>query len=369
MAGMAGIAVARGRRQRAGAAAVVAATLATGAWETRRAPAQTTRKASRTASPIEAPFASYAGGPVPSAAAPDFRTYGETEQRVAQTALDARRRALGCSQAELARLLGVSATSVSRFFRGESAGLAGAAGAQRVELALRLFAQQRTTQVRSSQERVRPAPTKRRVRLGTSAAAAARAHVAPQHSSPGAEYARPPLLLDGPTEIHVPLDLRAYRLLLAEDDADTLGLYQAVLGDDEAARYEMTVARTASACLERLREAAALGRPYDLLLMDLAITDARGDLGANGLLPRLRREPALLPERVLVVSGISPYLLQRKRADLAALGAAFLPKPFDIEELARAVRSLCDTGVAPAPCQRFGTAPTRRALAGQRARP
>ncbi|MGH2515360.1 MAG: helix-turn-helix domain-containing protein [Ktedonobacterales bacterium] len=292
---------------------------------------------------------------------------GAAEQREMLAALDARRRALRCSQAEVARLLGVSATTISRFFRGESAGLAGAAGAQRVELALRLFAhQRRQAPPRGAQEPEmehgeRLAPMKRRVRLETSAAAVARAHPAPPPDAAGAIYARPHRPLAGPEEEVAPREPRpVYHLLLAEDDADTIGLYQQVFGDDDAVRYEMTVVRSAGACLKRLREAASMGRPYDVLLMDLAIADARGELGEKGLLPRLRREPSLLPERVLVVSGISPYLLQRKRADLAALRAVFLPKPFDIEELAGVVRSLCRTGVAPAICLRFGDAAVRR---------
>ena len=121
-----------------------------------------------------------------------------------------------------------------------------------------------------------------------------------------------------------------------------------------AARYAVTVAPTVAGCVAALRAAQADAQPYDLLLMDLSLRDMRADA------PQATPEPdilaaltqgaaALLPRSRLVVSGMAPYHLRRVRQALARLGAAYLPKPFDIETLIAAVYALCAPGARPAP--------------------
>lgn len=150
----------------------------------------------------------------------------------------------------------------------------------------------------------------------------------------------------------MPAGGQRYRILIAEDDAATIGLYTMVLAEDDEMRYELDVVQTPQACLEHLRRARQ-GKPYDLLLTDLGLADVRPDDQRPSLLQQFAEHPDLLPPALLVVSGISPYSLQRKRAQLATLGAAFLAKPFDIDELLAVVRALCLAQVPPDVCVSF----------------
>lgn len=250
--------------------------------------------------------------------------------------LDARRRAAGHSRTALARALGVSASTLSRLFagryghRGLVASLATQDGLERIERALRLLARKGNA----------PKPEDKR------------GSVAP---TPRVDEAvRPaPSTATSATSTRPSGDFDPFRILIAEDEADILELYQMVLADDDVAapsaepRYEITVTRTAEDCLTKLRTAAASGLPFDLLLMDLGIGDPRRGTGEGTLLMQLRARTDLAPRRILVVSGVSPYLLARKEDDLAALGAAFLPKPFDIDVFSAAVAKLCMPGDAP----------------------
>lgn len=297
-------------------------------------------------------------------------TAGDTlAARIAR--LTVNRKALGCTQADLARLIGISPSSLSRQLRDAAANSAeaGAGGAdivQRAELALRLHAaarEQPAPQAAGTRARAR-ATAKRAPAIATRAPAAPQPRLAP---APGAHsvYARPPLpaMATEPGWASAgdgrPAERRTRcRILIAEDDADTVGLYQMVFADDDDMTYTLDVARTAGECLERLRTAAATER-YDLLLMDLGIGDMHGSDTERGLLDRLKRTPAILPPCVLVVSGISPYQLERKAPDLRRLRASFLSKPFDIEELLECVRSLLNGGCMPPAALHFFEVPAR----------
>ncbi len=148
------------------------------------------------------------------------------------------------------------------------------------------------------------------------------------------------------------------RLLIAEDDPATVGLYRMVLQEEEALHYDATFVSTPAECLKAL---AGQGHtPYDVLLMDLGLADLRPGEQHVSILEQLCAEPALRSRRLLVVSGISPYALQGKREVLTTLEAAFLPKPFDIDELLIAVRSLCEVGEPPASCLSYFVASLRR---------
>lgn len=275
-------------------------------------------------------------------------------QRLAQ--LDARRRELGCTQAALGRVLGVSPSSVSRLFnptgaRNRPQALISPEGIKRIELALRLLGQAAT----NAQQVPRPAtraftahetPVRRQV-------SRALTHAAENASRP----AQPALLSDSgvfpvPSRQRRAALPRMYRLLLAEDDADTVNLYQMVFADatDDAVQYSVTIARTARECIERLLQSVA---PFDLLVMDLGIAEPDDGSPERHLLPWLHEHPALRPPRVLVVSGFSGYQLHARMADLRALNAVYMPKPFDVDEMLAAVRALCDGNISSAGGVRF----------------
>lgn len=256
----------------------------------------------------------------------------------ALAALDAQRRAIGCSQETLARALGVNRAIVSRLLRGEAgtrgvaATLATREGLRRVELALLLLARA------AAQPAAGPATQSARANGPRGVAAArslARGFGGAQDESRTANT-------------RTVAAAGRYRVLIAEDDPDTVTLYNLVLSDPEECEvYDLTIARSAGACLDALAAAAADRMPFDLLLMDLGIGDVRIGNGGATLLRELSARRELLPPRVLVVSGVSPYQLEHKRAELTALGASYLPKPFDIDDLAAAVRALCRRNGAP----------------------
>jgi CheY-like chemotaxis protein len=138
-------------------------------------------------------------------------------------------------------------------------------------------------------------------------------------------------------------------MLIAEDDRETVVLYKELFAEeDRRVTYEIDVATTASECLSKLRDART-GHPYDILLMDLSLGDDLQRNPERSLLFQLRRRISWVPRLVLAVSGISPYHFSAKSADLAALGAIFIAKPFDIEELLQTVYALVTGGTAALP--------------------
>lgn len=265
--------------------------------------------------------------------------------------LDARRRELRCSQADLGRALGVSASSVSRLFGRDKAkrprALASDDGLQRIELALRLLGQ-----AAPNAGVARPAAC-------GSAARTQAPHLQALKSLSSSRLAQPALLSDSGV-FPIPANKgrlaasRMYRLLVAEDDADTVNLYEMVFAEsDERLQFQVTVARTARDCIDRLRQAPA---PFDLLLMDLGIAEPR-DAAEPHLLVWMRAHPDLCPPRVLVVSGAAPSQFQARLADLKALNAAYLPKPFDVDEVLATVRALCERNAAVEGGARLSPAP------------
>lgn len=261
-------------------------------------------------------------------------------------AIEARRRALGCSQQTLAVALGVSRATVARLLRGQISTTsplhvhAALAGLQRVEVALRLI------------ERGAAATATDDTRSTAYPAAGA------QHNRARKDMPSRPVPARGSRAGATEASYRAakfpvptgglFRILIAEDDAATVELYRMVLAEERQLRYAIDIARTARQCLEYLL-AAPRTQPYDVLLMDLGLADLRGGLAAESLLTRLAHLAEQLPRRILVVSGISPYRLQLKREQLAAIGAEFLAKPFDVGDLLDIVRSLCLPGYPPPP--------------------
>jgi CheY-like chemotaxis protein len=250
--------------------------------------------------------------------------------------LNALRRGLHCSQHDLARMIGVSQSSLSRFFRlpylqsQRRHFLASAEGLARIELALKLF----VPRVAAPRTPIRLPSRRRNAR--TSAALS-------DLSSQQNDTSDTEALKDA-----APARRTDYRLLIAEDDADTLKLYTTLFQDEEhRLNYEVTVATTVGECLRRLRNSAHRLPGYDLLMMDLHLGEYRS-AAEKSLLGQLLRRPRWLPARLLVVSGASRYTLRSKVADLEKLHAFFIHKPFDIEVLLDAVYALV-TGHEPDP--------------------
>ena len=72
-----------------------------------------------------------------------------------------------------------------------------------------------------------------------------------------------------------------------------------------------------------------MGRPVSLLFSDVVMPEMNGHALAH---EARRRLPAL---RVLLTSGYAPESVEADRADI-------LPKPFDVDQLARRVRAVLD---------------------------
>jgi len=115
------------------------------------------------------------------------------------------------------------------------------------------------------------------------------------------------------------------RVLVVEDDADTLAAVAATLREE----FAVWVARTGEQALEVAEE---LGFNADVVVIDLDL--GRGMRGDQFAAEYRRR--ALGPARVVVLSGV-PAAHQIARQIRAA---AILPKPYDADELVRTVRVL-----------------------------
>lgn len=283
-------------------------------------------------------------------------------------ALEARRVELSCSRAALARLVGVSPATIARALAPQRLAtvsrvkLHSADGLRRLEIALALYARER-----ASGRRGAPGATRSTTAAKTSASRAQRPISNGDVIAPRSRTQSRTVKIARWLETEQPVDLPettptkgsaamrqppSFRILVAEDDPATIALYQMVLAEEEDVRYTVEFVQTPQDCLERLLRARS-SKPYDLLLTDLGLADIRPDDQRPSLLQHFTQYPELLPRATLVVSGISPYALQRKRAQLATLHAAFLPKPFDIDELLAVVRALCLVEVLPAACVSF----------------
>ena len=110
------------------------------------------------------------------------------------------------------------------------------------------------------------------------------------------------------------------RILVIEDDPDLRALYELDLRD---AGHEVSAASNGA---EGLARAAAL--PPDVVIVDLVMPVMDG----YEFLQRLRRMPEHARTPVLVLSAVATGSYSRH------LGAsAFIPKPFDAEDLVSAV--------------------------------
>lgn len=123
------------------------------------------------------------------------------------------------------------------------------------------------------------------------------------------------------------------RILIVEDEADLAWVEQFNL---EAEGYEVRVVHEGRTALKALEEF----RPH-LLLLDVMLPQVDG----WSVLERARLLPPDRRPRVVVVSAVAGVAGVEEAARVERAGDAFLPKPFDIEDLLRVVRNVISLGV------------------------
>jgi len=120
------------------------------------------------------------------------------------------------------------------------------------------------------------------------------------------------------------------RILVMDDEELIRGLVTMLLGE---LGHEVEVAAHGEAALAAYKEAAAAGRPFDLVILDLTV---RGGMGGAETVQRLREiDPGV---KAIVSSGYSEDAII---ADYQKHGfKAFLKKPYDADELRSVLDSL-----------------------------
>ena len=113
----------------------------------------------------------------------------------------------------------------------------------------------------------------------------------------------------------------AGHVLVVDDAPELRTVFRDALED---ADYRVTLAAEAPDL-----ETIAQLQP-DAILLDLLL--AEDEDAARRLAQQVHADPRLCAVPIIVCSAAT-HLLQRLQPELQALGAAFLPKPFDLEEL------------------------------------
>jgi DNA-binding response OmpR family regulator len=124
-------------------------------------------------------------------------------------------------------------------------------------------------------------------------------------------------------------------VLVIEDERNLRLLLSRLLGD---AGYAVDIAATGTAGLQ-----AALGRPYELIILDLVLPDITGEEALHVLL-------AARPESRALVLSSAPDI--GRRVDVLNNGAVdFLAKPFANAELLARIRTRIKAPIEPKPAQ------------------
>jgi len=118
------------------------------------------------------------------------------------------------------------------------------------------------------------------------------------------------------------------KLLVIDDDADTLGLLRTVLARNQ---YDATTASNWQEVTDRLQLASSTDEPYDLIILDLMMPERSG----FDILRSLQVVLAPMPP-VIILSAKNTVDDMLKARDLGA--AKYLVKPTKPEKLIEAVR-------------------------------
>jgi two-component system, OmpR family, response regulator len=144
---------------------------------------------------------------------------------------------------------------------------------------------------------------------------------------PRSELIRFMLVNDIPVDL---LDEDRIRILVVDDDPSIVRILEEMLGRED--RFEVRTASTGYDAGMMTREF----RP-NILLLDYMLPDLNGNIVCE----RIKSDPELAATRIIVISGE----VRREEIDglLAAGADAFIPKPFQVEELIETIDELIVT--------------------------
>ncbi|HWF11585.1 MAG TPA: response regulator [Bryobacteraceae bacterium] len=133
------------------------------------------------------------------------------------------------------------------------------------------------------------------------------------------------------------------RILVVDDNAADVNLLRRAL-DAQKVKYHMDVLSNGEDALRFIRDKAAREKEPDpcVILLDLHLTHWDG----LAVLEAIRQSPDLAHVNVVVLSGLAS---PKERKRIAALGAAYRQKPFqlaDFMELGAAVLAICRDAMA-----------------------
>ncbi|RFA30537.1 hypothetical protein CAI21_05685 [Alkalilimnicola ehrlichii] len=112
-------------------------------------------------------------------------------------------------------------------------------------------------------------------------------------------------------------------VFLVEDNPGDVQLTR-IAFEESGLRVRLTVARTAAEARSILTRAQTQRRRYDLILLDLNLTDASG----HDLLAWCKRQPRLADVPVVVVSTSDYYRDRQRAAELGSIGYIVKPNSF-----------------------------------------
>jgi CheY-like chemotaxis protein len=160
-------------------------------------------------------------------------------------------------------------------------------------------------------------------------------------------------------------DLKGLRVLIAEDNLTNRSILQHYVATWGVEHVLTTNGREA---LERAREAAASGQPFDAALIDMKMPSMDG----MELTAAIKADPATAPMRIAMLTSVTA--MGEARAAREAGVALYLNKPVRRDELYRALTTLlgtptalgdADSSIAVAPAPIAAAVTTANALTGK----